>query len=85
MFDEDNNLVDTLVTDKDGVAISKNLRIDKKYKIQETKTLKDYDLNNEIKTITLKENEITNITFENELKKARIKIQKVDLDNNEIK
>lgn len=67
------------------MAISKNLRIDKKYKIQETKTLKDYDLNNEIKTITLKENEITNITFENELKKARIKIQKVDLDNNEIK
>lgn len=85
VFDEDNNLVDTLVTDKDGVAISKNLRIDKKYKIQETKTLKDYDLNNEIKTITLKENEITNIIFENELKKGRIKIQKVDFDNNEIK
>ena len=85
VFDEDNNLVDTLVTDKDGVAISKKLRIDKKYKIQETKTLKDYDLNNEIKTITLKENEITNITFENELKKAIIKIQKVDLDNKEIK
>ena len=85
VLDEDNNLVDTLVTDENGEAITKRLRIDKKYKIQETKNLEDYDLNEEVKTVTLTQNQITDITFENELKKGKIKVIKVDLDDNEVK
>lgn len=85
IYDEENKLVDTLVTDKSGEAVSKELRIDKKYTIKETKTLSNYVLNEEIKTVTLKENQITEITFENEAKKGQIRVIKVDLDNNEVK
>ena len=85
IYDENNNLVDTLVTDKNGEAISKKLRIDREYTIKETKTLSNYVLNEETKTLKLKENQITNIVFTNELKKGQIKVIKVDFDNNEIK
>ena len=85
IYDNDNNLVDTLVTDKNGEAVSKKLRIDREYTIKETKTLSNYVLNEETKTVTLKENQITDITFENEAKKGQIRVIKVDLDNNEVK
>lgn len=85
VLDEDNNVVDTLITNEDGEATSKKLRIDKQYKLQEVETLEIYDLTEETKTVELKENQITGVTFENELKKAKINIIKVDKDNNEIK
>ena len=85
IYDENNNLVDTLVTDKNGEAVSKELRIDKEYTIKETKTLSNYVLNEETKTVTLKENQIIDITFENEAKKGQIRVIKIDLDNNEVK
>lgn len=85
ILDESDNIVDTLITNENGEAVSKRLRVDKQYKIQEIETLKDYELNSEVKTITLKENEITNVTFTNELKKGKIKVIKVDLDNQEIR
>ena len=85
VYDEDNNLVDTLITDENGEATSKRLRIDKKYTVVESKTLSNYVLNETPQTVTLTEDQITDITFENELKKGQIKVIKVDKDNNEVK
>ena len=85
VIDESGNVVDTLITDENGECVSKELRIDKKYQIKEKRTLEKYDLNEEVKTVTLTQNQITEITFENELKKGKIKVIKVDLDNNEVK
>ena len=42
-------------------------------------------LNEEVKTVTLKQDQITDITYENELKKGQIRVIKVDMDNNEVK
>lgn len=76
VLDENKKVVDTLVTDKEGKATSKRLPIDQKYTLQETKTLENYVLNEEVKTVVLKEDQITNITFENEKIKGKIKIIK---------
>ena len=85
VYDEDNNLVDTLITDENGEATSKRLRIDKKYTVQESKTLENYVLNDTPQTVTLTQDQITDITFTNELKKGQVKVIKVDKDNNEVK
>ena len=85
VYDEDKNLVDTLITDENGEATSKRLRIDKKYIVQESKTLENYVLNETPQTVTLTQDQITDITFTNELKKGQIRIIKVDKDNNEVK
>ncbi len=85
VYDEKGNVVDTLITDKNGEAISKRLPIDQEYKVQETKTLETYVLNKEPQTIILKEDQITDMIFRNEKKKGQIKVIKVDKDNKEIK
>ena len=78
VYDEENNLVDTLVTDKEGKAVSKLLPIDQEYTVKETITGNTYVLNEEPQKVTLKEDEITSITFENEKKKGQIKVIKTD-------
>lgn len=86
VLDEKNNILETIVTNKEGVATSSSyaIRDFEKLKLREIRTDENYILNTEIKTIELKENEISTIIFENELKKGQIKIIKVDLDNNEV-
>ena len=59
------------------------LPIDQKYTLQETKTNEKYVLSEETKTVTLKENEISNITFENQKIKGTIKIIKTTSDNSD--
>lgn len=85
VYDENNNKVDTLITDKNGEAVSKRLPIDMQYSLKETITGETYVLNEEIKTVTLEQDKITNITFENEKKKGQIEVIKVDAENNEVK
>lgn len=85
VVDSKNNVVDTLTTNKNGEAITKQLPIDEQYKVKETSTKKEYVLSEKVETITLKENEIKTLIFENEKKKGQIKVIKVDEDNNEIK
>ena len=85
VYDEQNNLVQTLVTDKNGEAETKNLPANQKYTIRETKTLEDYKLNNEEFIIELQPDETSEIIVENERKQARIRIIKVDEENNDIK
>lgn len=84
VYDEAGNIVDTLITNENGEAISKRLPITQKYKIQETKTGEWYVLNDEPQTVTLEEDKITDMTFTNEKKKGQVKIVKIDKDNNEI-
>ena len=85
VYDEKGNVVDTLITNEKGEAVSKKLPIDQKYKIKETKTDKWYKLNTEPQTFNLKEDEITDITFTNEKKKGQIKVIKEDLNDSKIK
>ena len=82
VYDEDKNLVDTLITDENGEATSKRLRIDKKYTVQESKTLENYVLNEIPQTVTLTQDQITNLTFENELIKGYIRVIKVSKEDN---
>ena len=77
-------VVDNIITNELGEAESKNLPIDEEYKVVETKTKENYVLNEEAQTVELEENQITNVTFENEKKKGKIQIIKVDKDDNEV-
>ena len=86
VLDQDGNIVQTLKTDKNGEATTKKLPISKTYSVRERETLREYKLNTEeITSIKLKEDEIRTITFENELKKAKVQVIKVDKENHEIK
>ena len=82
VYDEDKNLVDTLITDENGEATSKRLRIDKKYTVQESKTLENYVVNETPQTVTLTQDQITDLTFENELIKGYIRVIKVSKEDN---
>ncbi len=84
VYDEENNLVQTLITDENGEAITDRLRIDKKYIIKETETNKDYALTVDVIEVTLQEDEIKEIKFENEKKKGQIQVIKVDSENNKV-
>ena len=84
VYDEKGNVVDTLKTDENGEATTKRLPIDQEYTIQETKTLEKYVLNETVQKVTLKQDEITNIQFENEKIKGKIEIIKVSADDNKL-
>lgn len=84
IYDEDNQLVQTLITDTEGEAITERLRVDKKYSIKEVETKQEYELSKNIVIVELKEEEIKELTFENEKKKGQIQMIKVDSENNEI-
>ena len=83
VYDEDKKLVDTLITDENGEATSKRLRIDKKYTVQESKTLENYVLNETPQTVTLTQDQITDLTFANELIKGYIRVIKVSKEDNQ--
>ena len=75
-------IVDTIKTDKQGEAVTKELPIDEKYTVQETKTLDNYVLTEKTQTIELKKDKISELTFENKKIKGRIKIIKTSKDDN---
>ena len=83
VYDEDNNLVDTLITDENGEATSKRLRIDKKYIVKESKTLENYVLNETPQTVTLTQDQITDLTFENELIQGYLRVTKLSKEDNQ--
>ena len=78
ILDEAGNVVDTIVTNEKGEAVSKRLPIDQTYTAVEKETRKEYVLTEETQTVELKEDEITSITFENEKIKGYLEITKVD-------
>ena len=94
VYDEDNNYIETITSNANGIAESTRLRIDKKYYVKETKTLKNYILNDNIYIIDfvkgLTKDEINNIQKDtiyelpltNEHKKGNLKVHKIDADTN---
>lgn len=85
VYDKDNNLLETIVTNNDGEALTQRypVRDFESLKLVELETKEGYVLNTEEKTIKLEENQITNVTFENQRIKGKLEITKVDeKDNN---
>ena len=82
VLDSNGKVIEKLVTDVNGEAVSSRLPIDSKYTLRETKTTDMYVLSEEVKTITLTQDKITNMTFENEMKKGKIKITKLSSEDN---
>ena len=82
--DEQGNVVDSIVTDENGEAVSKRLPIDQEYTVVETETKKEYKLTEEMQTVKLEQDEIKNLTFTNEKRKGQLRVIKVDKDNNDV-
>lgn len=80
VLNENDEVLEKIITDENGEALTSRypIRDFEKIKIRETKTLDTYVLSDEVKTIELKENEITNLVFENERIKGNVQITKVD-------
>lgn len=80
VLDEDGNVLETIVTDENGEALTRRFAIRdySKITLRETETLESYVLSEETQTVTLEENQIKNVTFENEKIKGKLEITKVD-------
>lgn len=76
LLKENNKEVEKIVTNKNGYAISQEHPIGT-YFLKETKTNKEYILNEELIKIQIEEDKITTIRFENEQKKGQIQIIKL--------
>lgn len=79
VLDENKNVLEIIETDKNGEALTKEYAI-RDYKnlyLREIKTKKGYKLDEKIKKVVLKENEITNITIKNKLEE----LPKTGIDN----
>ena len=84
VLDENGNVLEKIITDENGEALTQRypIRDFDKLTLREVKTQEDYVLNEEPQTIELTEDEITNITFENERIKGFVEITKVDSKDN---
>ncbi|MEG2235715.1 MAG: SpaA isopeptide-forming pilin-related protein [Clostridia bacterium] len=83
VLNEKKEIVDTIKTNEKGEAVTKKLPIDQKYTLVETKTLDNYVLNEIPQTVILKQDQIIDITFENEKIKGYIQITKTSAENNQ--
>ena len=76
IFDSSNKLVDTIITDKAGIAISKKLEKGK-YTVQEVATGKWYILDEKLYEVEIKENnEIIKLDITNKSKDPEVEIKK---------
>ena len=84
VLDENGNVLEKIITDENGEALTQRypIRDFDKLTLREVETQEDYVLNEEPQTIELTEDEITNITFENERIKGFVEITKVDSKDN---
>ena len=78
-----NKVVDKLITNENGYAISKKLPIGEYY-LKETKTNRKYILNEEVKKINIEYNKIFKLNIENKKKQGRIQIIKTSSNNSPI-
>ena len=97
VYDEDNNYIETIKTNSEGIAESSRLRIDKKYYLVESKTQDNYILDDTIYTIDFTEgltkdqiediqtDTIHTLELTNKHKKGNLVVYKVDADDNTIK
>ena len=76
IYNQDNKFIETITTDKNGVAMSSDLEKGE-YKIKETETNKYYYLNkNEFHTEITKDGEIVNVAIQDESKKPSVEVEK---------
>lgn len=81
IFDENGNLITTVITNDKGEADICNLPINHKYIIKELESAKDYILSEEVITVELNENEVKNIIFENRKKVKLPRTGSIDVSN----
>ena len=81
VLDENKQVVEKIITNKDGYGITKKLPIGQYY-IREIKTNENYVLNEEILKIEVKDNQIEKLEIENERIKGQIEILKISEDDN---
>ena len=84
ILDINNKVIDEIVTDSNGKAISSKILIGK-YAIKEVDlgNNTNYIINNEIHTVQVENGKITELTISNQHKKGKIEITKVDKDTPE--
>lgn len=86
IYNSEEQVVETLTTNKEGIAISSRLPIDNIYKVKQKTVPEEYNMDISIKTVKFNDNnEKVVLKFENSMKTNFIKITKVDKDNNNIK
>ena len=80
VLDADDNVLETIITNKNGEALTSRytIRDYSELKIRESESLEEYAITDEVQTITLEENQIKDITFENEKIRGYVEITKVD-------
>lgn len=78
-------VIENLVTNENGEALSSKLRVDKSYILKEKWENEQYKENNKEYPFTVSENKVIEIEVENEKQKGNLKIVKFDKDNNNIK
>lgn len=86
ILNEKDEVLEKITTNEKGEALTSKypIRDYKNIKIRESKTLDNYVLSDEVKEIELIENELIEVTFENEKIKGNVEITKVDSkDENE--
>ena len=86
VLDENDNVLEKIITNKEGEALTSKyaIRDFEKIKLRETKTLEEYVLTNEVQTVELKEDEITDVKFENERIKGYVKVVKTAEEDSKI-
>ena len=78
-------LVDTLVTNKEGYAKSKQLPLDEKYEVKETQTTSKYIISSQIENVKFTpKDDKKQLKFTNKHKQGNIKVVKIDANNNKI-
>lgn len=83
LLDLQGNVVATATTNQKGEADFKNLKMGK-YRLKETKTRENYILNEAIFDVEVEYNQTTIQDIQNECKKGKLVINKVDKDNHKI-
>jgi len=83
ILDESNRVIDKIVTNENGYAISKRIPIGK-YHLKEVKTNSNYVLNNKIIEINIESDKVLKIEIENEKIKGKIQIIKTSSNDSPI-
>src|SRR5699024_1400300 len=86
VMDKDGKVLEELITDKNGEAITQKypIRDYSELKIQEVETNEEYVLDDTMYTIELEENQIKDVVFENEKIKGQIEVIKVSANDNKL-
>ena len=84
VLDEKGNILEKIITDEKGKALTKKypIRDFEKLTLREVKTLEEYVLNDNPITIKLTADKVTDVTIKNEKIKGKVEITKVDKKDN---